>query len=198
MKRSSKAATRILLGIALTLLGFSFSAARALADDTTVRWDIISLVPTPSGTNNVLPGGNASAAANDGSLITVTGSGTFVPGDAEEVTGGGTWQIGTTTETYQVTALVSFEAAPGTAPSTNVDMIDPAHPTSAGLAVLRIAYSDGSRGILIVSCHLVGTPDSVFEGITASKGFVDFWNRVKPLLGVDANRTVFHIIAEAD
>ena len=57
---------------------------------------------------------------------------------------------------------------------------------------MSIDYSDGSRGILVVSCHLAGTPDSVFEGITASKGFVDFWNREAPVDGRDGNRTVFH------
>ncbi len=36
-------------------------------------------------------------------------------------------------------------------------------------------YSDGEEGILIVSCHLNGTPDSVSEGISASKGFVNYW-----------------------
>jgi len=58
---------------------------------------------------------------------------------------------------------------------------------------LRIQYSDGEQGILVVSCHLVGTPDSVFEGITASKGFVTYWNAEPPLPGVDANRTLFHV-----
>jgi hypothetical protein len=29
--------------------------------------------------------------------------------------------------------------------------------------------SDGSDGVLTVSCHLVGTSDAVFEGITATK-----------------------------
>ena len=32
------------------------------------------------------------------------------------------------------------------------------------------------------------------EGITATKGFVHYWNRVDPAPGVDANRTVFHVI----
>ncbi len=78
-------------------------------------------------------------------------------------------------------------------------MIDPSTVSSAGLVVLSIAYDDdGSRGILVVSCHLVGTPDSVFEGITAPKGFVDFWNREAPAGGVDANRTVFHILSTED
>jgi hypothetical protein len=72
-----------------------------------------------------------------------------------------------------------------------------------GPAILRIAYSDGSKGILVVSCDLpgnppsgpAGSPDSIFEGITASKGFVDYWNRAAPVPGVDANRTLFHVVS---
>ncbi len=65
---------------------------------------------------------------------------------------------------------------------------------SAGFLVLTIEYLDGEEGILVVSCSLnVDTPASVFEGVTASKGFVDYWNRERPLPGIDANRTLFHI-----
>ena len=39
-------------------------------------------------------------------------------------------------------------------------------------------------------------PPSIFEGITASKGFVDYWNRVAPVGGVDGNRTLFHVLAQ--
>jgi hypothetical protein len=46
--------------------------------------------------------------------------------------------------------------------------------------LVEIAYDDGSEGTLVVSCHLVGTPDSVFEAVTATKGFVDYWNREAP------------------
>ncbi|HEY3124160.1 MAG TPA: hypothetical protein VGK70_08855 [Thermoanaerobaculia bacterium] len=46
--------------------------------------------------------------------------------------------------------------------------------------LVKIAYDNGSEGTLVVSCHLVGTPDSVFEGVTATKGFVDYWNREAP------------------
>jgi hypothetical protein len=67
--------------------------------------------------------------------------------------------------------------------------------------VLRIRYNDGSHGILVVSCHGAGTPDSVFEGITASKDYVDFWNRVPPSgtpATANANRTAFHLISERE
>src|SRR6266566_712077 len=53
----------------------------------------------------------------------------------------------------------------------------------------------GGGGILIVSCHLpVGSPSGIFEGITATKGYVDYWDRVPPVPGVNANRTQFHVL----
>lgn len=109
----------------------------------------------------------AVAKAADGSTITLTGTGTFIVGDADEVTGGGTWKLsGGAGGTFRVTSLIRFDLARGSVP---------ARPDfRAGLAFLRIAYSDGSRGILVASCHLPGTPDSVFEGATASKDFSDY------------------------
>jgi hypothetical protein len=165
-----------------------------------MRWDIINV---DFSTLTLSAGGIASARANDGSKITLTGSGTFRsnPGNPQDVTGGGTWTTyapdGTTVTgsgTYQVTGFVSFVLAPGTAPLPN-DEIGPPANQRGGLLVLRIAYSDGSVGTLTVSCHLVGTPDSVFEGVTATKGFVDYWNReAPPAPPGNANRTNFHVI----
>ena len=176
--------------------GFSASASPA-ASAAHVRWDIVSVVPP-----NVSAGGIAQAKANDGSQITLSGSGTFVApagggGTSSAVTGGGTWAtsgpIGGVSGAYEVTGLVRWEQAPGTFPAIN-DQIGSAADAHAGLVVLRIAYDDGSHGILVVSCNLVGTPIHVFEGVTASKGFTDFWNRVAPVAGVNANRTVFHVL----
>ena len=62
------------------------------------------------------------------------------------------------------------------------------------LAVLLIAYSDGSEGTLVISCNGGFAPASIFEGITATKGYVDYWNREAPVGGVDADRTIFHVI----
>jgi len=190
-----------LLGIAAVLLSTTATVSVAFAGAAHIRWDIISFNPPVDFTLD--PGGVAAALANDGSQITFTGSGTFVApagggGTSSAVTGGGTWAtsgpIGVDSGTYTVTGLVRWEEAPGTLPSPPIiDDIGNAADARAGLVVLRIAYSDGSRGILVVSCHLVGTPDTVFEGVTASKGFVDFWNRVPPVDGVDANRTVFQL-----
>jgi len=189
--------------IPLLLLALVVVGVEARADDKMIRWDIVSLQPP-----NAMAGGIASARANDGSKITLTGSGTFAEsdGDDDDVTGGGTWMtfdsVGRVTGNgkYKVTGLVRFEVAPGVAPPGLIDHIGRAADAHAGLAILRIRYSDGSRGILVVSCHLLGTPDSVFEGVTASKGFVYFWEREAPsdVPFRDANRTVFHIVRDDD
>lgn len=198
----------LFLGAAVVLLSYWFSSITAHADDVAFRWDIISV---NFATGTLSAGGIASARANDCSpappacsKITLTGSGTFVPGDPEEVTGGGTWQTFSNTGAftsggnYQVTGLVRFVLAPGTPPLPN-DNIGNLADNRAGLAVFRISYDDGSRGVLVVSCHLVGTPNTVFEGITASKGFVDYWNReAPPAPPGNANRTTFHIVSQAD
>jgi hypothetical protein len=45
---------------------------------------------------------------------------------------------------------------------------------------------------------LVGSPAAIFEGVTATKGFVDYWNREKPVMGVDGNRTNFHVTPSSE
>ena len=176
----------------------SFSAS---ASNHGMRWDIIDV---NFATGTLSAGGVASARANDGSKITLIGSGTFRsnPGNPEDVTGGGNWQTfdasggSTGSGSYTVTGLVSFTLAPGTFPLQHDNIGNPNGADSrAGLLVVRVAYSDGSEGTLVVSCHIVGTPDAVFEGVTASKGFVDYWNReVPPAPPGNANRTAFHVI----
>ena len=188
---------RSLLAIAF-LPSFVIATGVAYARHPTIRWDIVSIDPV-AGT--VSAGGIASARANEMSKITLTGSGTFQlkPGNPH-ATGGGTWTTfapdGSTTGTgtYDVTGVVRFEAAPGTFPPLTDRIGNPAE-ASAGIVVLTIEYSDGDEGILVVSCHLVATPNTVFEGTTASKGFVGFWNREAPQDDpfIDANRTVFHV-----
>jgi len=101
------------------------------------------------------------------------------------------------TGNYKVTGLVSWEPAPFVpgGPPPRIDLIDATAVRSTGLVVLRITYSDGARGILVVSCTGATAPGDLFEGITATKGFVDYFNRLAPVGGVDGNRTVFHIRA---
>jgi len=179
-----------------TGLSPNFSAS---ASNHHMRWDIVSI---NFATGTASAGGIASARANDNSKITLTGSGTFRsnPGNPQDVTGGGTWQTfdasgaSTGSGSYTVTGLVSFTLAPGTFPLPH-DNIGNSADAGSGLLVIRIAYSDGSDGTLDVSCHFVGTPDAVFEGVTASKGFVEYWNReAPPAPPGNANRTAFHVI----
>lgn len=121
-------------------------------------------------------------------------------GNPQDVTGGGTWQTFDASGspngsgTYQVTGFVDFDLAPGFLPSPPVtDTVGNAADAHSGLVVLEVAYSDGSDGVLIVSCALPGgSPNTLFEGITASKGYVDYWERDPEVDGVNANRTVFH------
>lgn len=194
------AAAGLLVGVAvLALTAFAGGAAGSATNNNKMRWDIISLDFT---TFTLSAGGPASALADDGSKITLRGNGTFRsnPGHPQDVTGGGTWETfnsgGTTTGsgTYDVTGLVSFVVAPGALPGAT-DTIGVLANIRAGLLVVQISYSDGSSGVLTVSCNLVGTPASVFEGVTASKNSVDYWNRVAPPAPPgNANRTAFHIL----
>jgi hypothetical protein len=162
-----------------------------------VRWDIISLVggnfPGPAN-----PGGHASASAPDGDVITVTGSGTFVaPASGKgsrAARGRGTWTTSMGgSGTYRVTGLVSWEFAnfQATTP-TLIDNIDHGR-RSNGTAVLRIAFSDGSKGVLTVGCHGPGAPPGIFEGIATTKGYKTYYTVQPPTAGVDANRTIFHV-----
>ncbi len=206
---------RWFLAMAVALLLLLVGAAVPnTSGSSEVRWDIVSINPPTDFTLD--PGGVASARAEDCSKITLTGSGTFVApagggGTSGAVTGGGTWETfsasspctcastatGTSTGsgTYEVTGLVRWDDAPGSLPGPVIDDIGVKADSTSGLAVLRIEYSDGERGVLIVSCHNpVGSPDAIFEGITATKGFVDYWNHEVAVGGVDANRTNFHVL----
>ena len=180
-------------GAAVMLLTTFASAASGGAQH--VRWDIISTTGIPPAPIN--PGGHASATAPDGDTITLTGSGRFVApasgGGSSAATGGGTW---TTTSggsgTYRVTRLVSWQFANF---QTNVGFIDNIGGGRAanGVAVLKIAFSDGSTGVLTVGCHGPGAPPGIFEGIATTKGFKTYYAVQPPAPGVDANRTLFHV-----
>jgi hypothetical protein len=143
---------------ALMLLTTFASAAPGGAQH--VRWDIISTIGIPPAPIN--PGGHASATAPDGDTITLTGSGHFVApangGRSSGASGGGTW---TTTSggsgTYTVTALVSWQFANFQTEVGFVDNIDEGTKAN-GTAVVEIAFSDGSTGVLTVGCHGPGAP----------------------------------------
>jgi hypothetical protein len=168
------------------------AAAFADGNGTKVRWDIV-VADAPG----FVAGGTAAAFANDGSQIVMTGSGTFGPEGSANVTGGGTWTTsdasGTPTEsgTYTATGVVQSSAVLTTAVANvpSPDTIGNPADARGGLAVLRIAYSDGSEGVLTISCRL-GAADlpAVFEGITATKDVVAYWNQTTH------GFTIFHVL----
>jgi hypothetical protein len=162
-----------------------------------IRWDLVELSPP-----DVRAGGDDTASAEDESTLTLTGSGTFRPGRSRQVTGGGEWSTNNPTVpgrgTYWVTEFVSWVQAPGRLPSFLVDHIGNTADTRAGLAVLRIKYSDGLGGVLFVSCNLPGAPPSVDEGINASRGFVNFFHPAMATFGKHSNRTLFHALGDGE
>jgi len=189
----------VLVGVVALFLSVGASAG---SSNHLYQWDIIHLTVSPTTTH---PGGLASACAAPScdNMITLTGSGTFRsnPGHPQDVTGGGNWTTvgaGAGSGTYEVTGFVSHVLAPGFLPSPPFTdgVTGVAADARSGLAVLQIAYSDGETGVLVLSCDLPGgTPPTLFEGITASKGFVDYWNPVAPQSSPPfGNRTALHVI----
>lgn len=172
-----------------------------------VRWDIISV---PNFAPLTLePGGIAYALAGPDLKISFTGKGTFVApagggGSSSGVTGGGTWETfngaaSTGEGTYEVTGLVRWELANLQSPTFGglpiVDHIGNTNERANGYALLQIKYSDGTRGTLLVGCHGPGAPAGIFEGVTATKGYVTYWipETPPPPTGEDKNRTLFHL-----
>jgi len=190
--------------VAMAILFLPLLAGNAYGDSR-YRWDF-PVFSTSNGVTTLSAGGSASALAQDGSKITVSGFGTFAVGD-DDVTGGGTWMTvnaadGKVTHgNFVVTGLIRFVLSPGALPPSFHDTIGDVMKTHAGLAHLRVDYGDGSKGILIISCAAPGAPSTLFEGITASKGFVDYWNRLAPDEARPPrgpNFTIFHLLSEED
>lgn len=192
----------LLSAILLVLLLLIATGSSALGQAQHVRWDIISLGFTPLTIN---PSGFALAKAPDGTTIRFTGSGTFVApagrsGSSSAVTGGGTWQTlnpagaPTGSGNYEVKALVTFEFANLQSQlPVFIDNIGDTFERANGTAVLKIEYSDGAQGILVIGCHGPGAPPGIFEGVSATKGFKTYDQVQPPVGGVDANRTIFHL-----
>jgi hypothetical protein len=135
--------------------------------------------------------------APGGETITLTGSGHFVApangGGSSAASGGGTWMTTSGgSGTYKVTRLVSWQPANVQTDVGFIDNIDKGTRTN-GNAVLGIAFSDGSKGVLTVGCHGPGAPDGIFEGIATTKGYKTYYTVQAPTAGVDANRTLFHV-----
>ena len=194
-------ASAVLSLVLLSSITFGLPVAEGSADH--VRWDIISInFPAPPTLQTISPGGVAFASARNPSTLTIklTGSGTFIGpasgGTSSGVTGGGTWKTfsgGTLTGsgTYEVTELASWHFS-NFSTGSFIDLIDEGARAN-GVAVFRIAYSDGSEGVLGVGCHGPGAPNGTLEGVIASKGSVTYWDGQPPIPGVNANRTIFHV-----
>jgi len=146
-----------------------------------VRWDIVSMVFNTLPPNTVKAGGVAEARTIDNFRLKLTGSGTFVSpagrnGTSGAATGGGTWRLYSPNDvpvangTYEVTDVLSWQFAGFFTPGVLDDNIGPGG--ASGNAVLRIEYSDGTRGVLFVACHGPGGPAEISEGVAATKGYM--------------------------
>jgi hypothetical protein len=208
---------RITKGIVISLIALTFSclgAARVSAEDghgTKLRWDIFQFENVTATSSTIAAGGISTSQATfypaqlagDNSTITLSGSGTFRLDEPHDVTGGGTWETAaadgtvTGTGTYRVTELVFFQLGAGTLAGVPgfIDAIGNLNDTLAGLAVLRVNYSDGTSGLVVVVCSIAGPP-AVIEGTTATKGAVDYSNPLIPD-GTTGN-TLFHVIHHED
>ena len=183
----------------LDTIGFSASQI-ASGSAAHVRWDIVSVdIPVTT----LSPGGVAFASARNPSTLKIrlTGSGTFVApasgGPSSAVTGGGTWEtfsgsVSTGSGTYSVMGLASWQFANFQTPGL-IDLIGDTNERANGNAVLRIEYSDGSRGTLGIGCHGPGAPAGIVEGVIATKDVVTYWDAEAPTATVDKNRTLFHV-----
>ena len=202
----------IIVSMALCCLGASALLAGE-SHGTKVKWDIFQYedftAPCCTPPFTIAPGGISTSqatfylaqGAGDNSTITLTGSGTFKLNEGHDVTGGGTWTTAaadgsiTGTGTYRITELVFFEFGAGTLARVPgiTDETGNLDDTRAGLAVLRVHYSDGTKGILVVSCTIAGPP-AVIEGTTATKGVVDYSNPLIP--DITTGNTLFHVLHE--
>jgi hypothetical protein len=191
-----KTAKTFLLCLAVILL-MTVAATGVSAQTSHVRWDIASVPCTgPGGSypSTLNPGGTATAMATDCAIpglpfgctsISLTGSGTFVApasgGSSSGVRGGGAWQVtaadGTVTSgTYRVIELVQWQKSeplelPDCIPAgcLTTDNIGNLSQATGGVAVLRVAYSDGTTGTVTFACSGLPDPASVAEGVTATK-----------------------------
>jgi hypothetical protein len=187
------------------VLAFTLFSSVAAQDEAgqTIRWDLASITVD---TAIISEGGAAYALAQDASVIRLTGSGTFDTADPTSADGGGDWMtfdpagnpVGS--GTYTVTGLVSYVEAPGSLPAeVFTDNIAPLEDVRAGLATMSLAYEDtdgneAGTGVLVLSCQLLDSPLSIFEGIVATQDAVTYWNHAPSLPLTDLNLTIFHVI----
>jgi hypothetical protein len=185
--------------VAGVLLLFTTFVGAASGQAKHARWDIVRLTSS-GGVTTVNAGGFAEAKTPEGATIRISGTGTFVApsgsnGGSGAVTGGGTWSINGGaggSGTYTVEELVSFAFANFQSPGL-ADTIGDTNERANGTAVFRVAYSDGSQGVLTVGCHGPGAPPGIFEGIAVTKNFTTFYAVQPPGADPTLNRTIFHV-----
>jgi hypothetical protein len=151
-------------------------AATAMATDCALNAGCSFITLTGSGTF---------LAAGNGQSSVVTGGGTWVvsasctgipfppPGPPAPTCAGGTITKGT----FVVTELLQWQKAePLEVPECEstecetTDKIGNLRQATGGLAILRVAYSDGTTGVLTFACSGLVDPPQVAEGMTATKG----------------------------
>src|SRR2546428_3233477 len=165
-----------LLGVVAMALALACESSAPIAAPSTSRADALSASAAAPATAAQIGWeifGSASATAADGLKIIVTGAGTFVApagggGTSSAATGGGNWETRdasnavTGSGAYQVTGLVRWERALASNP--NIPG------STAGLAVLRVEYSDGSAGTMTISWRISGAQAGPFQGVSVATG----------------------------
>ena len=117
------------------------------------------------------------SSASNGDTVTITGSGSFTPGD-DDAEGGGTFTHTSATGTvlaqgtWEAEELVSFVSF-GSGSAQNL----PAN-TEGGIAVLNVELRTTSGvevgAVLVIHCALGTPPAGSLEGITLNAGFINF------------------------
>jgi hypothetical protein len=129
--------------------------------------------------------------APEGSTITMTGSGTLRTGHHGTATGGGTYtKSGGESGTWTVTAIRSFVSYGLAGPEPF-----PLPPgATGGQAKLRVALSNGQKGVLTIFCVLGSPPPSTMEGFKLVLGRGESGEYTRIVVG----DTVFIAISQGD
>ena len=151
-------------------------SATAMATDCALNAGCSFITLTGSGTFIALHGGNPSPLVSGGGTWVVSASCTGIafppPGPPAPDCSGGVITKGT----FVVTELLQWQPAeplevPACQPigCLTTDNIGNLSQATGGLAVLRVAYSDGTTGIVTFACSGLPDPPQVAEGMTATK-----------------------------
>jgi hypothetical protein len=151
---------------------------------------------TVAGDVIISPGGTVVAGAPDNTSLTLTGSGLFQvdqtprieePRIGQTASGGGTWVVRSTplinfpfeggilgSGTYTATELIHFQPAAGRVASNVFDSVGAAADLRAGLMMVKLRFSDGSHGMLMLQTNLVGTSPATPRLVRVIKGSVEY------------------------